>query len=295
METREILKRVRMVELKTRGPVDQVFSGEYHSIFKGRGIDFDEVREYQFGDDIRSIDWNVSARCDRPFVKVYREDRELTVMLVVDASRSGDFGTDRRLKREVAMEVCALFAFSAIRNHDKVGLILFTDRIERFVPPQKGRAHVLRIIRDLVSFEPEGRGTDIRAALEHFHRVIKKRSIVFLVSDFVDTGYERILATLARKHDLIAVEIVDPREEELPDAGLVRLRDAETGRWRWIDTGSGRVREAFRRYWSDHREAYRAFFLRHRIDRILVRVDRPYVRPIVDFFRFRGRRLRRVR
>ena len=295
METREILKRVRMVELKTRGPVDQVCSGEYHSVFKGRGIDFDEVREYQFGDDIRSIDWNVSARCDRPFVKVYREDRELTVMLVVDVSRSGDFGSALRLKREVAMEVCALFAFSAIRNHDKVGLILFSDRIERFVPPQKGRGHVLRIIRELVSHRPEGLGTDIRGALEHLHRVIKKRSIVFLVSDFVDEGYERILATLARKHDLIAVEIVDPREETLPDAGLVRLRDAETSRARWVDSGSARVREAFHRFWADHRAAYRAFFLRHRIDRIPIRIDRPYARPIVDFFRFRGRRLRRVR
>jgi uncharacterized protein (DUF58 family) len=271
--------------------VNQIFSGEYHSVFKGRGMEFSEVREYQVGDDIRSIDWNVSARFGHPFVKIFEEERELTVMLLVDLSRSGDFGSGRKLKNEVAIEICAVLAFSAIKNNDKVGLILFTDRIEKFVPPKKGRAHILRIIRELVSFEPSGTGTNIPAGLEYFHHVNKKRSIAFIISDFLDDGYEKILRIISRKHDVIAVEISDPREGTLPEAGIVKLRDAESGEERWIDTSSQRVRNQFQKYWKDRAAARRALFLKTRVDTIPVSIDKPYIKPIVDFFRLRERRL----
>lgn len=291
MDTRELLKKVRQIEIKTRGIVNQAFTGEYHSVFKGRGMEFSEVREYQYGDDIRTIDWNVSARLNHPFVKVFEEERELTVMLVVDFSRSGRFGTVEAMKDEIAAEICAVLAFSAIKNNDKVGLILFTDRIEKFVPPKKGRAHILRIIRELVSFEPSGDTTSIRTALEYLNHVTKKRSIAFVISDFLDEGYERILRIVSRKHDLIAVELWDPREETLPNAGLITLRDAETGTRRWIDSGDRRVREEFQRYWRKLRQERRAAFIRCKVDMIRVRIDRPYIKPIVDFFRLREKRL----
>jgi uncharacterized protein (DUF58 family) len=291
MDTRELLKKVRQIEIKTRGVVNQIFSGEYHSVFKGRGMEFSEVREYQFGDDIRTIDWNVSARFNHPYVKVYEEERELTVMLVVDFSRSGDFGTVKQMKNEVAAEICAVLAFSAIKNNDKVGLILFTDRIERFVPPKKGRAHILRIIRELISFEPSSTGTNILQALEYFNHVNKKRSIAFVISDFIDDGYEKILRIISRKHDVIAVELSDPREERLPDIGLVKLRDAETRRERWVDTGDATVRREYERYWQNRRAERKIMFVRSKVDTILIRVDKPYIRPIVDFFKLRERRL----
>jgi uncharacterized protein (DUF58 family) len=290
MDTRELLKKVRLIEIKTRGMVNQVFSGEYHSVFKGRGMEFSEVREYQFGDDIRSIDWNVSARFNHPFVKVFEEERELTVMLVVDFSRSGNFGTAHQLKNEIAAEICAVLAFSAIKNNDKVGLILFTDQIEKFVPPKKGRAHILRIIRELVSFDPTGTGTNIRQALEYFNHVNKKRSIAFLISDFIDDGYDKILRIISRKHDVIAVEISDPREEELPSVGIMKLRDAETNAERWIDTSNPQVRETFRRYWQNRRAKRRQLFIRSKVDAIPIRIDQPYIKPIVDFFKLRERR-----
>lgn len=290
MDTRELLKKVRQIEIKTRGMVNQVFSGEYHSVFKGRGMDFSEVREYQFGDDIRSIDWNVSARFNHPFIKIFEEERELTVMLLVDFSRSGNFGTATQLKNDIAAEICAVLAFSAIKNNDKVGLILFTDRIEKFVPPKKGRAHILRIIRELVSFEPSGTGTNIRQALEYFNHVNKKRSIAFLISDFIDEGYDRILRIISKKHDVIAVELRDPREETIPDVGMIKLRDAETSQERWIDTGNATVRREFERFWQQKRAERRTFFLRSRVDAIPVRIDRPYMKPIVDFFKLRERR-----
>ena len=290
MDTRELLKKVRLIEIKTRGVVNQIFSGEYHSVFKGRGMDFSEVREYQYGDDIRSIDWNVSARFNHPFVKVFEEERELTVMLVVDFSGSGNFGTVQQLKNEIAAEICAVLAFSAIKNNDKVGLILFTDRIEKFVPPKKGRAHILRIIRELVSFDPVGTGTNIRQALEYFNHVNKKRSIAFLISDFIDAGYDNILRILSRKHDVIAVEISDPREEQLPSLGMVRLRDAETQQDRWIDTGDAKVRRTFEQFWRARREERRTLFVRSKVDAIPIRIDKPYIKPIVDFFRLRERR-----
>jgi uncharacterized protein (DUF58 family) len=291
METRELLKKVRQIEIKTRGMVNQVFSGEYHSVFKGRGMEFSEVREYQFGDDIRTIDWNVSARFNHPFVKVFEEERELTVMLLVDFSRSGSFGSGSRMKNDIAAEICAVLSFSAMMNNDKVGLILFTDRIEKFVPPKKGRAHVLRIIRELLSFEPTGTGTDIKQALEYFNHVNKKRTIAFLISDFIDDGYDRILRIVSRKHDVIAIEIADPREEQLPDIGLIKMRDAETGRERWIDTGDASVRKHFEQFWVARRAARKELFLRSRVDAIPVRIDRPYIKPIVDFFKLREQRL----
>jgi uncharacterized protein (DUF58 family) len=291
METRELLKKVRQVEIKTRGLVNQIFSGEYHSVFKGRGMEFSEVREYQFGDDIRTIDWNVSARFDKPFVKIFEEERELTVMLLVDLSASGNFGSAQQMKNEIAAEICAVLAFSAIKNNDKVGLIIFTDQIEKFVPPKKGRAHILRIIRELLSLNVKHGGTNIRAALEYFNHVSKKRTIAFVISDFIDSNFDKILGIVARKHDLIAVEISDPREEDLPDAGLVELRDAETGVTRLVDSSSPAVRTAFRLRWAAMKQERKNLFLRTRVDAIPVRIDRPYIKPIVDFFRRREQRL----
>jgi uncharacterized protein (DUF58 family) len=291
METRELLKKVRQVEIKTRGIVNQIFSGEYHSVFKGRGMEFSEVREYQYGDDIRTIDWNVSARFNHPFVKIFEEERELTVMLIVDLSRSGDFGSGKQLKNEIAAEICAVLAFSAIKNNDKVGLILFTDTIEKFVPPKKGRAHILRIIRELLSFDPRGAGTNIKSALEYFNHVNKKRTIAFLISDFIDEGYASILRIISRKHDVIAVELSDPREEDLPNVGLMKLRDAETMKERWVDTGNPQVRAEFQRYWQKRKVDRRSLFVRSKVDAIPIRVDRPYIKPIVDFFKLRERRL----
>jgi uncharacterized protein (DUF58 family) len=290
VETRDLLKKVRQIEIKTRGVVNQIFSGEYHSVFKGRGMEFSEVREYQYGDDIRSIDWNVSARFNHPFVKIFEEERELTVMLVVDFSKSGQFGSATSLKNEIAAEICAVLAFSAIKNNDKVGLVLFTDRIEKFVPPKKGRAHILRIIRELISFDPTGKGTNVRQALEYFNHVTKKRSIAFVISDFIDTGYDQILRVISKKHDVIAVEISDPREETLPDSGIIKLRDAETDEERWIDTGSAMVRKEFARYWQARRAERKQMFTRSKVDKIPILVDRPYIKPIVDFFKMRESR-----
>jgi len=291
VDTRELLKKVRRIEIKTRGLVNQIFSGEYHSVFKGRGMEFSEVREYQYGDDIRTIDWNVSARFNHPFVKIFEEERELTVMLVVDFSRSGQFGSVQAMKNDIAAEICAVLAFSAIKNNDKVGLILFTDHIEKFVPPKKGRAHILRIIRELISFEPTGTGTDIRGALEYFNHVHKKRTIAFLISDFIDDGYDQILRIISRKHDVIAVELSDPREEMLPDSGLMKFTDAESGKERWVDTSDHSVRAAFVHYWKERKDRRRSLFLRSKVDAIPVRIDRPYIKPIVDFFKLRESRL----
>jgi len=291
MDTKELLKKVRLIELRTRVPVNQIFSGEYHSVFKGRGIEFSEVREYQFGDDIRIIDWNVSARFNHPYVKVFEEERELVVMLLVDFSRSENFGSVRQMKNEIATEICALLAFSAIKNNDKVGLILFTDEIEKFIPPKKGRSHILRILRELISFEPKGVGTNIKAALEYFNKVIKKRSIAFLISDFLDEGYDKPLRIVSRKHDLIAVNMYDPREVELPKVGLMKLKDAETGEEIWVNTSDRNVREQFGQYWRSEKEKRDRLFLTSKVDTIDIRIDQPYINPLVNFFRLRERRL----
>ncbi len=290
METRELLKKVRLLEIRTRGLVNQVFSGEYHSVFKGRGMEFSEVREYQYGDDMRMIDWNVTARLNHPFVKIFEEERELTVMLVVDMSGSQFFGSQSALKRDIALELSAILAFSAMKNNDKVGLILFTDRIEKFVPPRKGRGHVLRIVRELLSFEPTRSTTSIRTALEFLNHVQKKRGIVFVISDFMDSDYEAALRIAGRKHDLIGVVLQDPRENELPNVGLVNLRDAETGAVRLVDTTDARVRSIYRHTNQKMHEVRQSLFIKSRLDDIKVRLDQPYLKPLIDFFRLRERR-----
>ena len=290
MLTKELLKQVRQIEIRTKGLVNQVFSGEYHSVFKGMGMEFSEVREYQFGDDIRNIDWNVTARLGHPYIKVFEEERELTVMLMVDLSGSLMFGSISKTKQRVAVEVTAILAFSALKNNDKVGLILFTDKIEKFVPPRKGNKHVLRIIRDILSFNPEGNATDIKGALEYMNGVIKKRSIVFLLSDFMDQGYSKILKVVGKKHDLIGIILDDRRENELPAIGLVKLIDAETGQERWIDTSSNRVRKMMRKTRSDAVNKRNALFLSSRLDRIQIETGKDYIKPLVQFFRLRERR-----
>lgn len=290
MLTKELLKQVRQIEIRTRGIVNDVFSGEYHSVFKGRGMEFSEVREYQVGDDIRNIDWNVTARFGHPYIKIFEEERELTVMLLVDMSGSLLFGSAEKTKQRIAAELSAILAFSALKNNDKVGLILFTDRIEKFVPPRKGRSHVLRIIREVLSFAPQGNKTNLKAALEYFNHTIKKKSIAFLISDFMDDGYEKIIRIVGRKHDLIGVVLEDPREKELPKAGLIKFRDAETGEIRVIDTSNKIVRDEFYTYRKYNEEKRRQLFVSSRIDKINVNTDQSYIKPLVDFFKLRERR-----
>jgi len=290
MLTKELLKLVRQIEIRTKGLVNQVFSGEYHSVFKGRGMEFSEVREYQFGDDIRNIDWNVTARFGHPFVKIFEEERELTVILMVDLSGSQMFGSLSKTKQRVAAELSAILAFSALKNNDKVGLILFTDKVEKFVPPRKGNKHVLRIIRDVLSFEPEGNKTNLRTALEFMNGAIKKRSIVFLLSDFMDEGYEKILRAVGKKNDLIGIVLDDRRETEIPQMGLIKLTDAETNQERWIDTSSSRVQDALRKRREEILEKRKSLFISSRLDSIYVQAGSNYITPLVNFFRLRERR-----
>jgi uncharacterized protein (DUF58 family) len=290
MIPREILKQVRRIEISTRGLVNEVFSGEYHSVFKGRGMNFAEVRAYQYGDDIRSIDWNVTARNGAPFVKVFEEERELTVMLLVDVSASGEFGSRDRMKGEVAVEICALLAFSAIKNNDKVGLVIFSDRIEKFVPPRKGRRHVLRVLRELLYHEPEGRGTDITAALEYLSHVQRKKAVAFVVSDFQDEGFEKALAVAGRRHDVIAVRMGDRRERELPELGYLELEDPETGQRVVVNTSDPDFRERFRTRVTARREQLDRALRRSKVDVIDIESGEPYVRPLMRFFQERARR-----
>ena len=291
MLTKELLKQVRQIEIKTRGVVNEVFSGEYHSVFKGRGMEFSEVREYQFGDDIRSIDWNVTARLNSPFVKIFEEERELTVMLMVDMSGSLLFGSVDKTKQQIAAELTAILAFSAMKNNDKVGLILFTDRIEKFVPPRKGRSHGLRIIREILSFEPAGNKTDIRSALEYFNHTIKKKSIAFLISDFIDEGYEKIMNVVGKKHDLIGVVLNDPRESEMPRSGLIKFKDAETGNIRVIDTSNKTVQQWFSETLQSSEVQRKSTFIKSRLDSIEIKTSESYVKPLVNFFKMRERRV----
>ncbi|WKZ67110.1 MAG: DUF58 domain-containing protein [Flavobacteriales bacterium] len=285
--TKELLKKVRLVELKTRGLSDHIFSGEYHSAFKGRGMTFSEVREYSAGDEVRTIDWNVTARFGHPFVKVFEEERELTVMLMADLSGSEDFGSASQLKRELITEACATIAFSAIKNNDKVGLMLFTDKVEKFIPPKKGRAHILRIVRELIEFRPQGTGTDIADALRYLNSVIKKRSIAFLVSDLLADGYEDALKIANRRHDLVVLRTSDPREDELPAVGLVRFTDPESGEVRWVDTGSRKVRNAFRAAGLKHRQRTREVLRRCGVDHAVISTADGYVRPLMRLFKER--------
>jgi uncharacterized protein (DUF58 family) len=290
METAELIKKVRKIEIRTKGLVNQIFSGEYHSVFKGRGMAFSEVREYQFGDDIRTIDWNVSARFNHPFIKVFEEERELTVMLVVDVSGSGEFGTGQQLKKEVAAELCAVLAFSALQNNDKVGLIFFSDIVEKFIPPKKGRSHILRIVREVLDFQPAHRRTSVAEGLRYLTSAIKKRSIAFLISDFLDEGYEDALKIAAKKHDLIGVRLHDPREGDLAPAGLMRLRDAETGEALWVDTSSPGVRAQYNRWWKDRQDVRSRLFRRSGVDSVDIRIDQSYITPLMAFFRIREKR-----
>jgi uncharacterized protein (DUF58 family) len=271
--------------------VNEVFSGEYHSVFKGRGMEFAEVREYMIGDDIRNIDWNVSARMGHPFVKVFDEERELTVMLMVDVSSSGNFGTSNQMKGEIAAELCALLAFSAIKNNDKVGLLIFSDKIEKFIPPRKGKQHVLRVIREILYFKPEDSQTDLNVALEYLSRVIRRRSIVFLISDFLAENYEKALQVANKKHDVIAVDIIDPREVELPNVGFIELEDAETGETVLVDTTSSGVRSNFFSRAQAGRSGREKFFKSIGVDNINIHTDQSYVEPITRFFRMRAKRL----
>jgi uncharacterized protein (DUF58 family) len=291
MIPREILKKVKRIEMVTRGLVNEVFSGEYHSVFKGRGMEFSEVREYQLGDDIRTLDWNVSARMGHPYVKVFEEERELTVMLLVDVSSSGNFGTFNQMKGEVAAELCAVLAFSAIKNNDKVGLIIFSDKIEKFIPPRKGRSHVLRVIREILYFKPENLQTDLNVALEFLSKVIKRRSIVFLISDFLTSNYHKALQVANKKHDIIAMEITDPREVQLPEIGFIELEDAESGEAILVDTSNPQIRGTFYSKSQAGREERSRFFKSIGVDNINIFTHVSYVEPIIKFFRMRARRL----
>ncbi len=285
--TKELLKKVRLIELKTRGLSEHIFSGEYHSAFKGRGMTFSEVREYTPGDEVRTIDWNVTARFGHPFVKVFEEERELTVMLVADVSGSSEFGTAEQLKRELITEACATIAFSAIRNNDKVGLILFTDTVEKFIPPKKGRSHILRLIRELVEFRSTSKGTDITAALRYLNSVIKKRSITSLLSDMMDGGYAPALKIANRRHDLVVLRTTDPREIELPRIGLVQFVDPETGDTRWVNTGSRAVRNAFRAAALKHQNRTREIMRRSGVDHTTISTQEGYVRPLMQLLKQR--------
>jgi len=287
VETKELLKKVRKIEIKTRGLSRQIFAGEYHSAFKGRGMTFSEVREYQYGDDIRSIDWNVTARFNHPYVKVFEEERELTVMLLIDVSGSGSFGTRQQYKRDLITEISAVLSFSAIENNDKIGVIMFSDRVEKFIPPQKGRKHILRIIRELLEFTPESQGTDISESLRFLTNAIKKRCTAFVISDFRDKGYSRSLQVANNKHDVAALHIYDRREAELPPVGLVRVRDAETGRERWLDTSRRKVRDNYAMKWESHVEMMKEIFTRAGVDNVFISTGEDYVKPLISLFKKR--------
>ena len=287
METTELLKKVRKIEIKTKGLSKHIFSGEYQSAFKGRGMSFSEVRDYHYGDDVRNIDWNVTARLGSAHVKVFEEERELTVMLVIDISKSSFFGTTEQTKNEFITEICAVIAFSAINNNDKVGVIFFSDKIEKFIPPKKGKQHILRIIRELINFEAEDKGTNIGVALEYLNNVIKKRCICFVLSDFLGKGYESPLRIARRRHDIIGIHIVDPREEELPNVGLIRAVDSESGQSRWIDSSRSSVREQYSNWFKENLEYFRTTFLKSGADTISIRTNEPYVNALLKFFKSR--------
>lgn len=285
METTELLKRVRQIEIKTRGLSSNIFAGQYHSAFKGRGMAFSEVREYQYGDDVRDIDWNVTARFDKPFVKVFEEERELTVMLLVDVSNSLDFGTSKQMKKDMVAEIAATIAFSAIQNNDKIGVIFFSDKIEKFIPPKKGRKHILYIIRELLDFEPESSRTDLQCAIEYLTNVLKKRCTAFMLSDFIDDkNFKNALTVANRKHDVVAVQVYDRRMEELPDVGLMLVRDAETGHEEWIDTSSKSLRKAHHDWWMEQQKKLNETFNLCNVDSVSVRTDQDYVKALLNLF-----------
>ena len=285
METSDLLKRVRQIEIKTRGLSNNIFAGQYHSAFKGKGMSFSEVREYQYGDDVRDIDWNVTARYNKPFVKVFEEERELTVMLLIDVSNSLDFGTVKQMKKDMVTEIAATLAFSAIQNNDKIGVIFFSDRIEKFIPPKKGRKHILYIIRELLDFKPESKRTDIKMAVEYLTNVIKKRCTTFMLSDFIDENNFRNALTIAnRKHDIVAIQVYDRRMADLPDVGLMKVRDAETGHEQWIDTSSRALRNAHHEWWLYRQEVLNETFTKSNVDSVSIRTDQDYVKSLLNLF-----------
>ena len=285
METVDLLKKVRQIEIKTRGLSSNIFAGQYHSAFKGRGMAFADVREYQYGDDIRDIDWNVTARFNRPYVKVFEEERELTVMLLVDVSGSLEFGTVKQMKKDMVTEIAATLAFSAIQNNDKIGVIFFSDRIEKFIPPKKGRKHILYIIRELIEFQPQSRTTNLKVGLEYLTRVMKRRCTAFMLSDFIDRNdFSNALTISNRKHDLVAMQIYDRRAEELPPVGLMKVRDAETGHEQWIDTSSKAVRKAHHTWWVNQQQRLSEWFAKSSVDSVSVRTDQDYVKALIALF-----------
>lgn len=285
METSELLQKVHKIEIKTRGLSNNIFAGQYHSAFKGRGISFSEVREYQYGDDVRDIDWNVTARFHRPYVKVYEEERELTVMLLIDVSASLDFGTVTRTKRELATEIAATLAFSAIQNNDKIGVIFFSDKIEKFIPPKTGRKHILYIIRELLDFKPTSIRTNIKVAVEYLTNIMKRRCTAFIVSDFMDkSDYSQPLDIANRKHDIVAIQLFDRRIEDLPNVGLMLVQDSETGHLQYIDTSNKRVREAHHQWWMTQQTHLKKVLTHSRVDVISIRTDQDYVRALMNLF-----------
>ena len=287
METKELLKKVRKIEIKTRRLSNHIFSGEYHSHFKGRGMTFSEVRKYQFGDDIRDIDWNVTAKLNAPHIKIFEEERELTMMLLVDVSKSESFGTRMQQKRDLITELCAVLAFSAIQNNDKVGVIFFTDQIELFIPPKKGKSHILRIIRELIEFKPKSSGTIVSEALKFLSSVVKKRCIVFALSDFQDVAYDKNLKIASSKHDLTALRIIDPAEEKLPNIGLVQLQNPETGTIEWVDTSSKTVRATYEKDYKNFVAKFKSYCMHSGTDYLDLRVDRSYTKQLLEFFKRR--------
>jgi len=283
-DTAELLKKVRRIELKTKGLSNQIFSGEYHSAFKGRGMAFSEVREYAVGDEVRTIDWNVTARFGHPFVKIFEEERELTVILVVDVSASDSFGSQEQIKKSLITEICAVLAFSAITNNDKIGVIFFSNKVEKFISPKKGKSHILRIIRELIEFKPEDQGTNISEALRYLNNVVKKRSIAFLISDFMDNDYEDALKLANRKHDLVALRIHDKREGEMPNVGLAQFYDPETGQTRWVNTSSRKVRDAYKQAALKRESTANNALRRAGVDNAAIATDESYIQPLRNLF-----------
>ena len=289
METSEIIKKVRKIEIKARGLSSNVFAGQYHSAFKGRGMAFSEVREYQYGDDVRDIDWNVTARFNKPYVKVFEEERELTVMLMIDVSGSLDFGTQKQMKRDMVTEIAATLAFSAIQNNDKIGVIFFSDKIEKYIPPKKGRKHILYIIREMLDFHAESRRTDVAQAVEFLTSVSKRRCTAFLLSDFyVRQDFLQQLTIANRKHDVVAIQVYDKRARELPDVGLMKVVDAETGFEQYVDTSSRRLRDAYRRYWNSRQTQLQEAFAKSNVDSVSIATDEDYVQSLLGLFKQRG-------
>lgn len=291
MDAKELLKKVRKIEIKSRGLSQNIFAGEYHSAFKGRGMMFSEVREYQYGDDIRDIDWNVTARHNHPYVKVYEEERELTVMLLVDMSASRLFGAVGVEKREMIAEIAATLAFSATQNNDKIGALFFTDKIEKFIPPKKGKKHILLIVRELLDFEPQNKRTDLALALSYFTDAMRKRSSMFLISDFIDADdYRQALSIARNKHDVMAIQVYDKRDAQLPNVGLIRACDLETGQTRWVDTSSSKVRQAYGRWWYDRQQAMTETLRSSRVDFVSIATDENYVKALIGLFKNRGQK-----